>query len=202
MVKQYEVKQTNPERQQYVWDLFVRIFHWSLVSAFCVAFYYHASEWDRLIHARAGYVAGALIVARIFWGIVAKGYANFKSFPLNPVFALKHLLRVFSGNSKHYIGHNPTGAFAIYAMLSAGLIAVTSGILLFNDGWLLDEPEILQTIHHYSTWGWLFLVGVHVSGVLIESFMHGDNLIWSMITGCKRVCKIDERRLKNKIRKG
>ena len=53
--------------ERYIWDPFVRIFHWSLAIAFGVAFYNHASEWDRMIHIEAGYVAGALIVARIIW---------------------------------------------------------------------------------------------------------------------------------------
>lgn len=54
--------------EQYVWDVFVRIFHWSLLAAFSVAFYYHQSEWDRLIHVNAGYVTGGLLFSRIIWG--------------------------------------------------------------------------------------------------------------------------------------
>ncbi len=183
---------------KYVWDPFVRIFHWSLVAAFCVAFYTHASEWYRLIHVRAGYVAGALMISRIMWGLLATGYANFDSFPLNPIHAIKHLYRVIKGNARHYIGHNPTGGLVIYAMLATGLTAVGSGWLVYNEGWLIDQPELLQAIHHYSTWGWLILVGTHVSGVLLESILHRDNLILAMITGCKRVCKIYERQSKQK----
>jgi cytochrome b len=178
---------------KYVWDPFVRIFHWSLVAAFAIAFYTHASEWDRLIHVRAGYIAGALILARIVWGLMRTGYASFDSFPLNPIWAAKHLYRVMQGQAKHYIGHNPTGALVIYAMLALGLTSVVSGWLVFNEGWLIDEPDILQAIHHYTTWGWLALVAVHVCGVLVESILHRDNLIWAMITGCKRVCKVSER---------
>lgn len=179
---------------KYVWDPFVRIFHWSLVLAFAVAFYTHASEWDRLIHIWAGYVAGGLLLARIAWGLMRTGYASFDSFPLNPLWAIKHLYRVMQGQAKHYIGHNPTGALVIYAMLAIGLIAVISGWLVFNEGWLIDAPGLLQALHHYSTWGWLALVIIHVSGVLVESILHRDNLIWAMITGCKRVCKVNERR--------
>jgi cytochrome b len=50
---------------RYVWDPFIRICHWSLVIAFGIAFYTHASEWDRVIHVKAGYVAGTVIIARI-----------------------------------------------------------------------------------------------------------------------------------------
>lgn len=177
----------------YVWDVFVRIFHWSLVAAFGVAFYTHASEWDRLIHVQAGYIAGGLIIARIGWGLMATGYANFDTFPLNPIWAIKYLYRVLRGRAKHYIGHNPTGALVIYAMLGIGLLAVGSGCIVYNGGWIFEDPYVAASFHHYTTWGWVILVALHVTGVLFESFVHKDNLIWAMITGCKRVCKIDER---------
>lgn len=179
---------------QYVWDPFVRIFHWSLVVAFSVAFYTHNSEWERLVHVEAGYVAGGLIFARIFWGIIATGYANFRTFPLNPIWAIKYIYRLLQGNAKHYIGHNPTGALVIYAMLAIGVTAITSGYIAYNDDWLLvDYSDQFKTIHHYSTWGWLGLVCAHVAGVLFESIIHKDNLILAMITGSKRVCKINDR---------
>lgn len=178
--------------QRYIWDPFVRVFHWSLATAFGVAFYYHASEWDRMIHVEAGYIAGILIVSRIVWGTIATGYANFKTFPPNVGKATKYLYSIIKGNAKHYVGHNPTGALVIYAMLGIGLTAVLSGILAFESDWMLADEygDTYKTVHHYATWGWLFLVGGHVLGVITESVLHRDNLILAMITGCKRVCKI------------
>jgi cytochrome b len=180
--------------QRYIWDPFVRIFHWSLAIAFAVAFYTHASEWDRMLHVDAGYVAGLLIISRIIWGTVATGYANFKTFPPNFIKAAKYFYSVVKGNAKHYVGHNPTGALVIYAMLGIGLIAVTSGIMVFENGWIFSATYIdaYKSIHHYATWGWLILVGLHVAGVITESILHRDNLILAMITGCKRVCKIKQ----------
>jgi cytochrome b len=179
----------------YVWDPFVRLFHWGLVAAFCVAFYTHNSEWDRLIHIRAGYTACGLILARIVWGTVSKGYANFNTFPLSPVAAIRYILHiVFRRRAKHYIGHNPTGALVIYLMLIVGIIAVSSGILTYESDWLLEDYSgIFRTIHHYTTWGWLVLVAIHIIGVIFESVIHHDNLILAMITGRKIVCKIDDR---------
>ena len=178
--------------ERYIWDPFVRVFHWSLAIAFAVAFYNHTSEWDRMIHVDAGYVAGALIVFRIFWGTIATGYANFRTFPPNVAQAVKYFFSLIKGNAKHYVGHNPTGALVIYAMLGIGLTAVASGIFVFEDGLIFGDEYmyVFKTIHHYSTWGWLFLVGSHVIGVIAESILHRDNLIFAMVTGCKRVCKI------------
>lgn len=184
---------------QYVWDPFVRIFHWSLVIAFIVAFYTHASEWDRLIHVRAGYVAGGLLLARIVWGLMKTGYASFDSFPLNLIHAVRHIYLVLKGNAKRYIGHNPAGSLVIYAMLATGLTAVGSGWLVYNDGWLIDQPDFLRALHQYSTWGWLTLVIMHVLGVITESILHKDNLILAMITGCKRVSRKGERQARQKI---
>lgn len=178
---------------KYVWDPFVRIFHWSLVIAFVMAFYTHASEWDRLLHVRAGYAVGALLLARIIWGLMKTGYASFDSFPLSPMRAAIHIYRTLHGNAKRYIGHNPAGALVIYAMLIVGLTAVGSGWLVYNEGWFINQPWLFQTIHQYSTWGWLALVAMHVAAVITESILHKDNLIRAMVTGCKRATRKGEK---------
>jgi cytochrome b len=177
---------------KYVWDRFVRLFHWSLVTAFAVAFATYASEWDRLLHAYAGYAAGLLILARICWGNMRTGYANFHAFPLHPIEAARYIWQILHGQGKRFIGHNPAGSLMIYALLADGLFTVLTGILVYNDGWLIDRSELLQTLHAWSSWTWLALVGLHVAGVLIESILHHDNLIGAMITGFKRRSKKSE----------
>lgn len=171
---------------QYVWDLFVRVFHWSLVVAFAIAFITHKSEWHLIMHVNAGFMAGYLIIARIVWGFLKTGYASFNAFPLNPIQAIKYVWEIFKGHPKQFIGHNPAGSLIIYLMLITGLLTVASGVLVFNDGWLIDAPDILQGLHQFFAWFWLFLVCIHVLGVITESIVHKDNLIMAMITGVKR----------------
>lgn len=179
---------------QYVWDLFVRVFHWSLVVAFAVAFFTHNSEWQRVTHVYAGYAAGILIISRIAWGFMKSGYANFKSFPLHPIDSLFYIWQIMQGSAKRFIGHNPAGSLVIYAMLGIGIVTTLSGFLVYNDGWLIDapDPELLQTVHSYAAWTWLVLIVLHVSGVIFESIVHHDNLIYAMITGFKRKSKKNE----------
>lgn len=186
-VKQAAVSQVEEDSsQKYVWDAFVRIFHWSLVAAFSVAFYYRESEWDRLIHVYAGYTVAGLLLARIIWGFMKTGYASFRAFPLNPFHAVKYLWLTIQGRSRRFIGHNPAGSVVIYAMLFCGLTTVISGYMVYNEGWLIDDPGYIKSLHHYVSWAWLILVILHILAVIIESILHRDNLIWAMITGCKR----------------
>src|SRR5690606_17903743 len=112
---------------------------WSLVAAFSVAFYYHKSEWDRLIHVNAGYTVAGLLFARIAWGFMKTGYASFRAFPLNPLRAIRYLQHFFHGRARRFIGHNPAGSIVIYSMLFCGLATVISGYLVYNDGWLIND---------------------------------------------------------------
>ena len=53
-----------------VWDLPTRIFHWSLVASFAIAFVTAESEKLRDIHVVAGYTLAGLIAFRLLWGFV------------------------------------------------------------------------------------------------------------------------------------
>jgi cytochrome b len=170
---------------RYVWDPIVRICHWTLVVSFAVAFMTHESEWQRLTHVNAGYVAATVIFIRIIWGFLNTGYAKFQSFPPDPERALRYTFKIFRGKAKPFVGHNPAGSLVIYLMLGAGIMTVSSGFLVYNDGWLWNNPAYLQDLHFYSAWSWLILIASHITGVLIESLLHRENLILAMITGKK-----------------
>lgn len=171
---------------QYVWDAFVRASHWLLVGAFGVAYWTHDSIWDRDVHAQAGYVAGSLLLARILWGLTAKGYANFSTFPFAPRHAARYAWQVLTGHAKRFIGHNPAGSLVIYLMITDGLLSIASGIWVYNDGWLPTFSLPLAELHHDFSWAWVGLVLMHVSGVVFESVMHRENLVRAMITGYKK----------------
>lgn len=165
-----------------VWDLFVRVFHWSLVAAFAVA-WLTGEEMERL-HEWVGYTAAGLVAGRLVWGIVGTKYARFCSFVKSPGATIVYLRDMTRGTEKRFLGHNPAGAAMILALLAGTLSLGLSGWMMTLDAfwgvkWVEETHEILAN-------GMLALVALHILGVVIASKRHGENLVKSMITGKKR----------------
>lgn len=71
-----------PTREIKVWDPFIRIFHWTLVAAFTLAY---VTEDDFMtVHVYAGYLILGLITLRLLWGVAGGRYARFSSFVCSP----------------------------------------------------------------------------------------------------------------------
>jgi cytochrome b len=111
-----------------VWDPFVRIFHWTLAVGFFVAY---LSEDVELLHVWAGYLVGALILARIVWGFIGPQHARFSdfAFPLKAVLA--YLVDLVRFKAIRHIGHSPAGAAMVWALLAGVLAIVGSGLVLY-----------------------------------------------------------------------
>jgi cytochrome b len=172
-----------------VWSLSTRVLHWVLVSAFCVAFYTRNSELMRDIHVEAGYVAGAAIMLRWLYGFIMRDFAAFRRFPPNPGAGLAYLWDLVRGKAKRYIGHNPAGALAIYGMLLLGTCTTITGYMAFNDiplpFGMVDEDKV-KDFHNFVAFTWLGLIGLHITGVVVGSISHKENLPLAMITGKKQ----------------
>lgn len=165
-----------------VWDPFVRIFHWTLVALFAIAFL-SGDESNRL-HLAAGYGIAALIAMRLIWGFVGPRYARFSSFVTGPKKALAFVRQSLRLEAPRYLGHNPAGGIMI-VMLLAMLIGLSlTGHLMTTDAyWGSDTMEDIHEVLANVTLG---LVAVHIAGVVLASVEHGENLIRSMVTGLKR----------------
>jgi len=165
-----------------VWDIAIRVFHWSMVASFIIA-WVTADEWDRL-HEIFGYAIGILLVFRLIWGVIGSKYARFGNFTYSPLGVLRYLRDSVYGNAKRYIGHNPAGgAMTIGLLLS--LIAVTAtGIAMTSKAYW--GVEWVEDAHEFSAYATLGLIFLHVAGVLFSSLAHRENLVGSMITGYKR----------------
>lgn len=172
-----------------VWSLPTRLLHWILVGAFSVAFYTATSEMKRDIHVEAGYVAGAVIGIRWLYGFLMKDFSAFRRFPPNLGAGYAYITSILTSKPKRYLGHNPAGALAIYAMLTLGLLTIVTGFMSFNDiviPFELMDDDQMKDFHDFVAYAWLWVVGLHLIGVVVGCLVHRENLILSMITGFKR----------------
>ncbi len=124
-----ETTNEKTNEKTYVWDPLIRIFHWSLVLAFIIA--YFTGDEENALHVYSGYYILGLLAFRLFWGLVGSKYARFSSFTFAPSAVMKYLSSLFSKNSyKHYIGHNPAGSWMVIIMLVSLFITGFSGLKL------------------------------------------------------------------------
>ncbi len=165
-----------------VWDMPTRVFHWLLAFSFAAAFITAESERWLLWHLIFGYTVGGLIAFRLVWGIVGTRWSRFSSFLPSPSKAFDYALSlVGKGSNQHYVGHNPLGALAVYALLLLGIIVTASGY-----GYQQLDQEWLEEVHEVAANGMLALVVLHVVGVIISSVKHRENLVRGMVTGNKQ----------------
>ena len=143
----------NPRASVYVWDLPLRIFHWSLAACIVVA-WLSANVFETL-HRVAGYSTIALVVFRLAWGFAGSRHARF-----NRVLPLlrdspRYLLKMSKGRAGGYIGLNPAGAAMLVASLALVLISAISGWMQITLRFFgVDWVEQLHTWSSYSVLCW------------------------------------------------
>lgn len=172
------INRSGPDVQ--VWDLAVRLFHWSLVAA-VAASYLFADE--RSLHRTLGYFVMSLIAFRLIWGFVGSYHARFINFVPLPARLIRYLRDMAKHREARYLGHNPAGAAMIMALLATLTVIGASGYMMgmkayFGQVWVED-------LHEASVDVLLVLIVLHLVGVAIASLRHGENLVRSMVTGHK-----------------
>lgn len=165
-----------------VWDILVRIFHWSLVAAFTIA--YASAEVFDAVHEWSGYIVMALVAFRVVWGLIGPRHARFADFVYRPAHILAYAKAMLAFRAPRYLGHNPLGGAMVLALLAALAALTGTGYLMtttafWGVAWVEELHEILSSLM-------LVLIAVHVAGVLFSSLEHHENLVRAMWTGRKR----------------
>lgn len=168
-----------------VWDIVVRVFHWSLVLSFVVAWLTRHGSED--VHHLAGYAAAALVALRVAWGVAGTHYARFAQFTRPPRTVLRYLGDIVTGREARYLGHNPAGGAMILVLLA--MMAGTAGT-----GWMMTTDQFwgvdwVSKLHERLADGLLILVLLHIAGVVLASVRHRENLVRAMFTGRKRAAE-------------
>ena len=184
----------NKTKIAVIWDLPTRLFHWFLVLSFAIAWLTYDDNRFLFVHVYAGYVFFGLLLFRFVWGVVGTHYARFHTFAHDWSSVSDYLKGLLSGRATRYIGHNPIGGWAIFLMLALGLVIGVTGLLTLGGeeghgplrGLISYSVGIAShEIHEELAWVMLIITGIHLLGVIVESFIHKDNLIWAMISGHK-----------------
>ena len=113
----------------YVWDRFIRIFHWSLVLLFLTS--YLTGENEHWFHIYSGYAIASLLCLRLVWGFIGSKYAKFNNFTLSPNKIIQYIKDLIKGRSKQHLGHNPLGGLMVIMLLVNLFIIVFSGLKLY-----------------------------------------------------------------------
>jgi cytochrome b len=176
-----------------VWDLPTRVFHWALVLAVAGAAY---SVWvteDMVWHARFGYAVLALCVFRLVWGVVGGHWSRFASFV--PSWQASRQYLSSSDEDKATLGHNPLGAWSVYALLIFLLLQVASGLGSDDDiGFNGPLAPLLSsdwvswlTAYHADVGRWVLiaLISLHVLAVLFYTLVKRQGLIQTMWHGLR-----------------
>lgn len=172
----------SPPAMVPVWDAQVRIFHWSLVGLFIVA--YLSAERSDGLHLLAGYSIAGLLLLRVISGFIGSPHVRFSDFVRSPGEVLAYIKLIREGRSPRYLGHNPAGGAMVIALLAMiGAICVTGHLMTTTAWWGSETMEDAHALLVNLTLG---LIGLHLLGNFASSLLHHENLTMSMITGLKR----------------
>lgn len=171
-----------------LWDLPLRLFHWSLVATVLGAISTGLIGGGWMVwHGRLGLAVVGLLAFRLVWGFVGSTHARFAAFFPTPGKIAAYLRGQWQG-----VGHNPLGALSVFALLGLLAFQAASG-LLANDDIAFNGPlyPLIDKALSDAATGWhrlavnalYLLLALHVAAIAFHARIKRQNLIRPMITG-------------------
>lgn len=164
-----------------VWDIVVRVTHWTLAT--CVLLNLAITEEGSDVHIWVGYTACAIVVVRLLWGFVGTRYARFSDFFPTLAKIKQHIDDLKQRRPETHLGHNPLGALMMFALWGCVIVLAVSGYLLESPQFYGEEW--LETIHEFTANLLIPLIALHVLAVIVMSKVNKTNLAKAMLTGYK-----------------
>jgi cytochrome b len=180
------VKKSDPGAP--VWDLPVRLFHWSVVAFLALSWWTARNGFDR-VHFWSGYALLFLLVFRILWGFAGSSTARFATFVRGPAAVAAYLRR----GQDEQAGHSPVGALSVLAMLLALLVQISTGLIQIDDDDFVEGPLsglvgydaalLAHDVHEASFNILLGLIALHLLAIGYYRLVRGRSLVRPMVTG-------------------
>lgn len=176
-----------------VWDLPLRIFHWSFAATIIGCWITNELGSDYIeLHMQLGYTAIGLVLFRIIWGILGTTHAKFSNFFPTP----SSISTYFSQpkDTPPSVGHNPLGSLMVFTMLILVLAQAISGLFVDDDVFSSgpyynaygDEVDkVMAFIHHNLFDVIIGAIALHIVAVVFYQLFKKHNLIPAMFHGKK-----------------
>ena len=172
--------------EQPVWDLPVRLVHWSLAGLVAFSWWsieYHHTDW----HIWSGLAILTLLIFRLLWGFVGSSTARWSSFVRGPASLFAHLRGRWNG-----IGHTPLGALSVVAIFLALAVQVGLGLVAEDEDGIytgplyrlvsIDTSDKARELHELWFNVIFGLIVLHVAAIIFYR-IRGKGLTKPMITG-------------------
>ena len=182
------MKSIDPAPLAPVWDLPVRLFHWSLVLLVGLSWWSAEQGFDR-VHFWSGYGLLFLLLFRILWGFFGSSTARFANFVRGPSAIAAYVRHGRHGRA----GHTPLGALNVLAMLLSLLIQIGSGLVQIDDDDFVEGPLsglvsydtalFAHDVHEVSFKILLGLIVLHLLAIFYYELFRRRSLVRPMFTG-------------------
>lgn len=178
-----------------VWDLAVRVGHWTMGVLVLGAFLTSGEDESTPLHTRLGLALLGIVVFRFIWGLVGPRHARFSDFVRRPREVIAYAKEYVRGRGGTHLGHNPLGGVMVVAMLAVlATVTLTGVVVALGPEWsgplsgFLSKRTAhgIKELHEAAAWVLPWMVGFHVAGVIVSSVLEKQNLVAGMITGRKR----------------
>lgn len=174
-----------------LWDWPVRLIHWSFVLLL-PALWWTWKKDHMQTHELLGYVALALLLFRLFWGVFGSETARFARFVKGPGAILDYV----RGRGAPVVGHNPVGALSVLLLLGLMAVQLVSGLFTQDEDGIESGPltHLVSYDHADAARGWhslvfnllLAAIALHLCAILFYALVKRDNLVGPMLTGRKK----------------
>lgn len=178
-----------------VWDLPLRLCHWTLALAVSGAFVTHwVGDAAFAVHVWCGYIVLVLVVFRLIWGFVGPTHARFSDFVRGPGAVLASLPTLTRRGHVPVVGHTRLGGWMILVLLA--LVGTQATLGLFANDEILEVGPLMGYVsealsHRLSGWHGrlanviLAAVALHVLAALYYRIALGEDLVGPLVSGYK-----------------
>jgi cytochrome b len=180
----------------YVWDLPIRLAHWTLVVLLCFS-WWTATESQMQWHRFSGYGILTVVLFRIYWGFVGPITARFIHFVRGPAVVIGYSRSLLKRSSARIMGHNPLGGWNVVMLLFVLLLQALLGVFAVDVDGIESGP--LSYLVSFETGraaaklhGRVFnvlqiFIVLHLAAILFYHFYKRQNLTAAMIVGTGRL---------------